>query len=709
MVVRMLSSSSPTRWENHHPPALSDLTPELDKLENLVAAGEADRYIFVTNMSVSGPNAQLIRNKLHKYGVTKPEVWGKQQITQTIRESAKLRALVPQVYGLGDLTTILDVRAIEQTKAILQTWLPKLKAYVPTRSHDRAVRILDKHGIALLLGNPASGKSTIGAILSTMAVEDEEHSVIQISSPEEFVNHWNPYQRNRFFWIDDAFGSNVVDSAQVQGWVREFPKVVAAINGGNRFLFTSRNYIYKAAVTRLGSKNLSLFKTEAAVVDVGELSIDEKRQILYNHIKHGEQTEAWKAKAKQHLNAVAQVDGFLPGISERLGNPDFTKKLPLTENALCDFMAKPQDHLIETINELEPRQSAALVLIYVHLGWMDLNELDRDAVSTVVRTTGYSENAILARLPELAGSFTKEVSEDSNQVWGFEHPTIADAITVILDAHPNMTTAIIRGGPIEKVMGQFVCESGPTTVNAAKIPASLNDVLNRRLKVVPDNWQTNGLLFEFLSTRASDDVVELQFKQHGGLMRRMLYSSSRSSYSSKIRAAARAHSLGVLNDFDRSEISRELIQRSMDELDLSWVEEDDLLALTEPRYLLSLGAALSSKIVNGFDELIDDKRNEIDLDGDIEDQYDIIFSGLQTLKTLLAEGGAVDTDSFLKTADDRLREEIDYVLREQEKHRADQEDNGDWDMFSPSKRESAAREAAVQPSSRSIFKDVDDA
>ncbi|MBT3140434.1 hypothetical protein KL867_05190 [Ruegeria litorea] len=683
---------------------LSDLTPELDKLAELVSAGEADSYIFVTNMSVSGPNAKLIRNKLSDYGVTKPEVWGKQQITQTIRESAKLRALVPQVYGLGDLTTILDVRAIEQTKAILKTWLPKLKTYVPTKPHERAVRILDEHGIVLLLGNPASGKSTIGAILSTMAVEDEDHSVIQVSSPEEFVSHWNPDQKNRFFWIDDAFGSNVVEPDQVQSWARAFTKVTAAITGGNRFLFTSRNYIYRAASSKLGSRNMPLFKTAAAVVDVGELSSDEKRQILYNHVKHGEQADTWKAKAKQHFDAVAQVDGFLPGISERIGNPNFTKRLQLTESALCDFMANPQEHLVEVINELKTEQFAALALIYVHRGRMDLNELDRDAVSAIVETTGHSETEIVAMLPELEGSFTKEVSESSDQVWGFEHPTIADAITAILDTRPNMTTAIVRGGPIEKVMGQFVCENGPATTNAAKIPASLNDVLNSRLKEVPDNWRTNNNLFEFLSTRASDDVVEHQFKQHSGLLARLMVSSNRATDCPKKRAAARAHLLGALSELDQYEISRQLIKCSMNQLDLSWAEEDGFLSLFEPRTLLSLGVALSSKVLIGFDQLLDQKRNDIDLDADIEDQYDVISSSLDILENLFSEGGVENTDDVLELANDRLRSEISEVLFEQEEHRAQQETDGDWDVFSTTQ---PSREVVEKLSSRSVFEDVD--
>lgn len=686
---------------------LSDLTPELVKLRELVAAGEAESYIVVTNMSVSAPYAKLIRNKLREYGVKKPEVWGKQQIVQTIRESAKLRALVPQVYGLGDLSTILDVRAIEQTKAILKAWLPKLKAYVPTNSHDRAVRVLDKHGIVLLLGNPASGKSTIGAILSTMAIEEEDHSVIQISSPEEFVEHWNPNCKNQFFWIDDAFGSNVVDTDYVQGWVKAFSKVAAALNGGNRFLFTSRNYIYRNAVTRLGSRNLPQFKTEAAVVNVGELSSDERRQILYNHIKHGGQDEAWKTKAKEYLNAVADIDGFLPGISERLANPDFTRKLQLTERALCDFMAKPQEHLIEVINELESEQFAALALIYVNRGRLDLNDLDRDAVLAIEEMTGCNATAILARLPELAGSFTRELSEAADQVWGFEHPTISDAITAILDTQPNMTTAIVRGGPVEKVMEQFVCENGPSALNVARIPKSLNDVLNRRLMDVANNWRTNGILFEFLASRASDEIVKHQFTHHDGLMTRILVNSSRASYSAQNRAAARAHSLGALSDFDRSEISSELTKRAVEQLDLSWLEEDRFLALIEPRTLLALGAALLSRVSDGFVELLEATRDDIDLDADIEDQYEVILSGLEILETMLSDAKSLDPKELLKEANERLRGDIREVMQKQEEHRAEQEEDGDWDVFSPSKPAPQARDAKPNRTVRSIFVDVD--
>lgn len=701
--VQVKYSSDPNRSLK-----LSDLTPEVEKLQELIVAGEAEKYIFVTNMSVLAPDAKEIRDRLRKLGVKEPEVWGKQQITLTIRSSSKLRALVPQVYGLGDLTSIIDHRAIEQTKAILKTWLPKLKAYVPTKSHERAVRTLDKHGVVLLLGNPASGKSTIGAILSTMAVENDDHSVIQISSPHEFVQHWNPDDKNRFFWIDDAFGSNVVDSGLVQQWAKEFGKVSAAIKGGNRFLFTSRGYIYKGAEKRLGSRNLAPFRSGEAVVDVGDLQDAEKAQILYNHVKHGGQSDDWRSKVKRYLAAVVKVPDFLPGISERLGNPDFTKKLLITERALCAFMAEPEEHLIDVLNELETEQFAALVLVYVHRGRLDLDDPDQGAVRAVEENTNCRLAEIIGRLPELEGSFTRKVSETSDQVWGFEHPTISDAITSILGERPNMTSAIVRGGPIEKVLNEFVCEEGPATLNAAKIPKSLNAVLNHRLAEVPNNLRSNGDLFDFLAVRASDDIIVHQFGNHPELMDRTTYTYDRAGYEARYIAAARAFHLGVLDPRERSAISDHLFLRALSFLDLSWIEDSKLLAFMEPRTMMSLGVSLTLKVRNGFDDFLEEKRIDIDLDLDIEDQYDVISGGLRSLRELLEDRDITEDTDFLARAEERLKEEIAQVLRVQESYRSENSDEGDWDVFSPNSTKATIVGSEQHPSnSRSIFMDVD--
>lgn len=100
--------------------------------------------------------------------------------------------------------------------------------------------------------NPSAGKSAIGAILSTIASEDLRHTVFNLTSPRDFEASWNPNEPGRFYWIDDAFGSNVLREEYVQDWTAAFRKVQAAITRGNRFLLTSRRHIYEAAKIRLG-------------------------------------------------------------------------------------------------------------------------------------------------------------------------------------------------------------------------------------------------------------------------------------------------------------------------------------------------------------------------------------------------------------------------------------------------------------------------
>ena len=326
------------------------ISPEISHIKSLVQNGQAHTYIFITNMSVDAPVALKIRHRLTNLGVSKVHVFGKHYLVRTIRNSARLRALVPQIYGLGDLTSILDERVSQQSLALLENWVPKLKTYVPTQAHRKAVIALNDHGIVLLLGNPSTGKSAIGAILSTIASESSNHKVLALTSPRDFEAGWNPSDPGRFFWIDDAFGPNVIREDYVQDWTSTFRKVQAAIQHGNRFLLTSRKHIYEAARLHLGSRNLPVFLDGRAVVDVGSLTLHEKSQILYNHIHFGTQSQSWKTSVKPYLDEVAKVPNFLPGIAERLGNPVFTKGLSPRQDTLRRFMEEPREHLIDTVN-----------------------------------------------------------------------------------------------------------------------------------------------------------------------------------------------------------------------------------------------------------------------------------------------------------------------------------------------------------------------
>lgn len=679
----------------------SDLNAELEHIEQLIADGQADTYVFMTNMSIDAPVAAAMRARLSALGIRKPHILGRQFLIRSIRSSARLRALVPQVYGLGDLTSIIDARISEQSRALLDNWIPKLKTYVPTRAHRDAVRAIGEHRIVLLLGNPSSGKSAIGAIISTIASEDPDHTVLALTSPRDFEAGWNPNDPGRFFWIDDAFGSNNLRDDFVQDWAAVFPKIRAAIGHGNRFLLTSRKHIYEAAHRRLGQRNLQQFSDRSAIVDVGELTQEEKAQILYNHINYGRQTQSWKSSVKPHLAAVAAVQEFLPGIAERLGDPNFTKSLAPREEPLVRFMREPREHLVDTLNALDELLLAALILVYVHQGVFNSVAFDQEAAKAVSELTEHSLPKIQECFSDLRGSFLKV----SGTSWTFAHPTIADALTDILRQKPFMMAALLRGATIDTILGSFACEGAAPVRDALTIPASLDETLVERLVTTPDEMQRNRSLFTFLSRRANDRVFEKVVQRNPDILARRTWAITPVWLDTKLETHGRAHAMRLLSDELRDASAAELERAAADELDLSFFDDEPMLALIPPERLVRLGIALRAAKLPEMVSRIETITDEADLSEDVESLFEKPSEFLKRLEQMDLD----DEGTRLVTgARNDIRIASRIIEERKEARDRETEDDTDWTMISTTQSEKSAQPDSVpNAAARSIFEDVD--
>ncbi|MGP1665815.1 MAG: restriction endonuclease, partial [Rhodanobacter sp.] len=203
----------------------SDLKDEMAKVKQLVAKGLCDVYVLLTNAGISGRAAAKIEANLSEAGVTHTVILGSSWIEQQIRESKRLRMLVPRVYGLGDLTQILDERAYSQARAVLDSLREELSKVVITESYRRAANALDKQGFVLLIGEPAAGKTTIASMLAMAAADQWGAAVLKIDAPASIVDRWNPKEPSQFIWIDDAFGVTQYESSLAMGWNHIVPQV----------------------------------------------------------------------------------------------------------------------------------------------------------------------------------------------------------------------------------------------------------------------------------------------------------------------------------------------------------------------------------------------------------------------------------------------------------------------------------------------------
>ncbi|GAD60049.1 hypothetical protein MBEBAB_2299 [Brevundimonas abyssalis TAR-001] len=459
---------------------LTNLKAELPKAKKLAADGLADDYVVLTNAGVSGEVDAQICAAFEAVGVKTCRVFGGTWIVQQLTDNPKLRMLVPRVYGIGDLSHIITGHGYKQAKAILDSMGSDLSCFVPTDAYRSAVQALREHGFVILLGDPASGKSTIAAILALGAIDDGCLGALKINAPDQ-LNLWHPGER-QFLWVDDAFGPNHFDASRMSRWNAELGALKAAVEGGARVVFTSRNYIWEAARPHLKTSAFPLLKESQIVVNVHALSEQERAQMLYNHVRRI-QPQAIRRLLKPHLSAIAANKAFLPETARRLGDPLFTKNLVISRERLIRLVEHPVEFLTEVLEQLDDASRAAIALIFLNSQTGVPSPISASpALETVTRLMGVQVAELARAMQHLNDSLTLLVSEDDGDRWIFRHPTVTDAFATIVGTSPELVELYVHGAKLDRLLREAACRPKAADDKRIRIPPPLYPVLLDRLK-----------------------------------------------------------------------------------------------------------------------------------------------------------------------------------------------------------------------------------
>jgi hypothetical protein len=334
------------------------------------------------------------------------------------------------------------------------------------------------------------------------------------------------------------------------------------------------------------------------------------------------------------------------------------------------------------------------------------NTWDQSSAEVVSELTGIALPHIIDALPQLKGSFLRVVKVNGKETWAFAHPTIADALTDILQARPQMMAALLRGATTETILGNFVCSEGaPSIRDAPTIPPSLDEILIERLAHVPDQESTNRSLFRFLVERVNDHVFMRVIAANPDIMGRQAWRNHRADLDPKILVHARAYRLGILENYLQDETVSRLEEAAMDSFDLSFIEDESILRLIPPARLLSLGIRLRVEtLVNAPDRIVD-IAEEADLSDDPESHFEHYSRGLDILEELPdIDDTTLDLIKEVRQAVASAIEEVSERKDAEEK----QDHSSEWSYMSSVSRESTIKDRhGEQPASRSVFDDVD--
>lgn len=560
----------------------SSISDEIPKVRKLVSDGLCDVYILMTNAGVSGKQETEIKAALHDAGVANVLIYGSTWIVDQIRESTRLRMLVPRVYGLGDLSQILDQRAYAQARAVLESLRDDLAKVVITGSYREAVKALDDHGFVLLIGEPAAGKTTIASMLAMAAADKWKSSVLKLADPAKVVERWNVDEPSQFFWIDDAFGVTQYESQLTHGWNHSLAQIRTMLRRGAKIVMTSRDYIYNRARDDLKESAFPLLNESQVVIDVHDLSELEKQQILYNHLKLGTQPIEFRAAIRPHLEFVAAHPRFIPETARRIANPLFTDDLYLNEYHLGQFVKKREQLLREVIHGLDVNSKAALALIYMrndHLeSPIELQGSEQDAIERLGSTLGECIRALDA----LDGSLVSNMHVDDQSVWRFKHPTIGDAYAEILASRSDLLDIFLIGSTTENLLSQITCGSIDVE-KAVIVPKSRFPMMIERLKDFSvsnqykaewlSSWSARRKLYRFLTYRCSKDFLAVYIEERPEILQRIAKPGMSLSVVPEVDLAVRLYKFGLLPEETRKAF--------VETVSTYAVEGDDLHALDD--------------------------------------------------------------------------------------------------------------------------------
>ncbi|MFC5645011.1 hypothetical protein [Kitasatospora cinereorecta] len=576
----------------------SDLDDEFDKVQTLVRRGLCRSYILLTNARVSGASEATIRERLLQAGVLYPLVLDGQWVCDTIASSQRLRTFVPRVYGLGDLSQILDERAYSQAQSLLGYLQEDLATFVVTDAYRHAVRAVQDHGFVLLLGEPAVGKSVIAATLAMTALDSWGCLTINAHDAEDLVRHWNPHEPNQFFWIDDAFGAVRHEPQLTDSWSRHMRQVMTAVHGGAKVVLTSRDYIYRDARPYLKEYAYPLLHEQQVVVDVAQLPLEERRQILYNHISLGDQPPTVRAKMKPHLEAAATQEPFHPEVARRLGQRAFTRHLELTESGISHFMGHPTEFLHTIYAQLGPDEKTALALTYQAGNQLPAPLSLNPAQDAIITRLGSTPAGAGRALRALTGTFLRlatSFGDNTSQGWSFRHPTLQEGFAEFMADDPNLLGIFLSGLDWEAALTRLDCGGNDQPGTLIRVPSTLYPAVAERLRHIEPQlsreWVVELLWCNFFATRCSDAFLKHYTEKDPAFVPRMTRIGSFLDSMHEPKVLARLQQAHLLGPQDRQRVLDRLAELAVETPDAAWLRRPEwqaILSSDERQQLLQL-------------------------------------------------------------------------------------------------------------------------
>ncbi len=469
---------------------------------------------------------------------------------------------------------------------------------------------------------------------------------------------------------------------------------------GARIVMTSRDYIYNRARNDLKESAFPLLRESQVVIDVHDLSADEKCQILYNHLKLGKQPRSFRTEIKPYLDGIAKHARFIPETARRLADPLFTRDLFIDEYYLGQFVEKREQLLQEILQGLDTDSKAALALIYMRNGRLESPIELQPSETRALERLGSNLGGCVGALDALKGSLVLLSHAGGESAWQFKHPTIGDAYAAILVQSPEHLGIFVQGTAPERLVDQVTC--GDVGIERAVVlPKALFPQMLARLgelsqsRAYKSAWLSRfGAkrdLQDFLAHRCSKEFLSLYLAHNPGLLDQVSQPGLFLGAVPEVRLAKRLHELGLLPEEKRKRFIDTVRHYAIEEQDADALEDDGVRSLFTPDEFQELVQRVRTEVLPRLGPIRHKWESKHSPDESPEAHMQPLLDFFGSLEARFS-----DDKSAIELIDDQIRRTKSWI----------RENTPDDPKRSPRKL-GKVEAAGKPPTTRSIFDDID--
>lgn len=433
---------------------LNSLAAELEKIFKKHAF-KCDNYVYVTNLNVSNSfrsdalsvlksffAAKLPSKKLPNLGVIEYK-----DLEPYIAENAFIRRAFPPLLNFADLESALLTKEDTKNKGYLKTARANVNTFVSTEHYLTAVNLVDKLHFVMLVGDPASGKTTIVETLALAFLEEGTFKPYFIRKPDEFfvIDSFLSPSEKALFICDDIFGQHELDAEKLADWSDYFKSVVGLLDGNRRFVFTTRKYIYKEFERKSGLRAFFPDESDPSrfVIKLIDLKRDEREEILEKHLAESNLPIQIVNAALRSKNEILDSKDFSPEVIRSLVALLKSKDLSQVPETISTHIKYPNRYLFDLFDGIAQDKRLLLLSVAIAQNKIITNvesrygELLRDShLTALIRFETF--------INELDGSIVRQREYSDSIEVEYYHPSMFDVIVGICSNDQHYRHLMLR-------------------------------------------------------------------------------------------------------------------------------------------------------------------------------------------------------------------------------------------------------------------------